>query len=109
MNTMTKQTITYVVQHAKELQSGQVLYVPVAAVTIMEDADEHPREHLDRVFELTNHIEHPWWENEGVRMLRTSILSTRSTSVGDRITCDIPEHDLHYQWEVKPAGFHEIS
>lgn len=37
---------------------------------------------IGRVFQLTNHIDRPWWENPEVRVcVRTS----RSTSVGDVI------------------------
>jgi hypothetical protein len=34
---------------------------------------------FEEVFYLTNHVDHPWWENEGV----TCIKQGRSTSVGD--------------------------
>lgn len=35
----------------------------------------------EEVFQLTNHINKPWWENEGVTLVKES----RSTSVGDII------------------------
>lgn len=35
--------------------------------------------HLEKVFELTNHIDKPWWENTEVKCHR----KRRSTSVGD--------------------------
>lgn len=58
----------------------------VATVDI-EDADKH------MVFELTNSINHGWWENEGVTAHTDSpafrehngVKGARSTSVGDRI------------------------
>lgn len=34
---------------------------------------------LGDVFYLTNHVDHAWWENEGV----TCVKQSRSTSVGD--------------------------
>lgn len=34
---------------------------------------------LDDVFQLTNHIDHDWWDNKGVTLIKQS----RSTSVGD--------------------------
>jgi hypothetical protein len=36
---------------------------------------------LDTIFQLTNHIDHSWTENDGVRVLTDHRL--RSTSVGD--------------------------
>lgn len=34
---------------------------------------------LEKAFELTNHIDCEWWDNEGVELVKKS----RSTSVGD--------------------------
>ena len=41
-------------------------------------------ESLGEVFEKTNHIDHPWHENEGV----TCVKRSRSTSVGDVVEFD---------------------
>jgi hypothetical protein len=41
-------------------------------------------ENLGEVFEKTNHIDHPWHENEGV----TCVKRSRSTSVGDVVEFD---------------------
>jgi len=38
-------------------------------------------DNLDKAFELTNHIDCEWWDNEGVELVKES----RSTSVGDVI------------------------
>ena len=39
---------------------------------------------LEDVFYLTNHVDHAWWENEGV----TCIKQSRSTSVGDVVVAE---------------------
>jgi len=39
---------------------------------------------LEDVFYLTNHVEHAWWENEGVDCVKES----RSTSVGDVVVTE---------------------
>lgn len=41
--------------------------------------DSYEIGNLEKVFELTNTIEHPWWNNKEVKVHR----KTRSTSVGD--------------------------
>lgn len=46
-------------------------YTPVAIVGT---------ESVETAFEKTNHIDEPWWNNEGVQRLGPE---TRSTSVGD--------------------------
>ena len=38
-------------------------------------------EHVEKVFELTNHIDSPWWDNDGVEVVGDN--HHRSTSVGD--------------------------
>lgn len=50
-------------------------YEPVARVKTKK---------LDEAFELTNSINCPWWENDGV----SAIKQTRSTSVGDVVEVD---------------------
>jgi len=39
---------------------------------------------LEDVFYLTNHVDHSWWENEGV----TAVKKGRSTSVGDVVVTE---------------------
>lgn len=39
---------------------------------------------LEDVFYLTNHVDHAWWENEGV----TCVKQSRSTSVGDVVVTE---------------------
>jgi hypothetical protein len=48
---------------------------------------------LDDAFRLTNTIDAPWWENEGVDR-GTLIGGARSTSVGDVIE-DVENHELY--------------
>ena len=38
-------------------------------------------EHVEKVFELTNHIDTQWWDNDGVEVVGDN--HHRSTSVGD--------------------------
>lgn len=38
----------------------------------------------DKAFELTNHIDCEWWENEGVELVKKS----RSTCIGDVVEID---------------------
>lgn len=53
-------------------------------------------QHLGEAFELTNTIDHPWWENEGVEVL----VRSRSTSVGDVIVD--PDGQRH---RCEPVGW----
>jgi hypothetical protein len=39
---------------------------------------------LEDVFYLTNHVEHAWWENPGVTLVKES----RSTSIGDVVVAE---------------------
>ncbi len=39
---------------------------------------------LDKAYELTNHINCPWWDNDGV----VTVKKSRSTSVGDVIVTE---------------------
>lgn len=39
---------------------------------------------FEDVFYLTNHVDHAWWENEGV----TCVKQSRSTSVGDVVVTE---------------------
>lgn len=55
---------------------------------------------LEEVFELTNHIHHPWWENKKVKCIKQS----RSTSVGDIV---ITPGGQHYKCEA--VGWKEIN
>jgi hypothetical protein len=57
------------------LEGGVELRFPLdyECVAMVESDD------LDEVFQLTNTIDRPWWENEGVEVRK----QTRSTSVGD--------------------------
>lgn len=69
----------YTVYHAKNPNFGMGDKQPFndkhfSKVAIVEAVD------LDEVFELTNHIDKPWWVNKGIIWYQTG---SRSTSVGD--------------------------
>ena len=55
---------------------------------------------LNKVFELTNHIDHDWTENSEVNLI--SNRTPRSTSVGDVIVVE----DKHFL--VEPVGWKEV-
>jgi hypothetical protein len=57
---------------------------------------------LEQVFTLTNHIDHPWTDNQEVVWLATSRI--RSTSVGDVIVSS----ESGQAWLVMPVGLHEL-
>jgi hypothetical protein len=57
---------------------------------------------LDRAFERTNHIDHSWTENPGVRVINKNG-AVRSTSVGDVMI------DGDKCYVVESAGFRELS
>lgn len=59
---------------------------------------------LNKVFELTNHIDHDWTENPGVTAIDPQARH-RSTSVGDLI-CDITNSKA---WVVAAVGFVEAD
>jgi len=57
---------------------------------------------LDGVFSLTNHIDRPWWNNDGVT-LAVSGKKYRSTSVGDVI---MDGEEVH---RVAGIGFERVE
>ena len=59
---------------------------------------------LDRVFALTNHIDHPWTDNPEV-VWHAIVAPLRSTSVGDVI---VSRHS-GTAWLVMPFGLQELS
>ena len=61
---------------------------------------------LDLAFQLTNHIDKPWWENEGVIAVPGE---HRSTSVGDFINLLDPENDVEIFYQIASFGFTEID
>ena len=75
---------TMTVWHAKEPTWGDVPPVWNAEhftmVAIVAPSESGESRELDDAFQLTNHIDHPWWENEGVTRVGEEC---RSTSVGD--------------------------
>ena len=54
-------------------------YVIVALVEVVEGEEAD----ANTAFELTNHIDHPWWENDFVTLVGEP--THRSTSVGDAV------------------------
>lgn len=57
-------------------------------------------ERMGHIFELTNHIDRPWWENEGISLVKES----RSTSVGDLV-----ENERGFLFMVASVGFIEVQ
>jgi hypothetical protein len=57
---------------------------------------------MDRAYELTNHIDKPWWDNAGVKLVGEP--KQRSTSVGDLIYVDGGKRTFF----VDSFGFTEI-
>jgi len=55
---------------------------------------------LGTVFEKTNHIDHEWWDNDGVERIGPP---TRSTSVGDVVVLDGVAH------RCEPCGWSVIG
>ena len=76
-------------------------YKQVATVTLRL-ADENVQRSLDDAYELTNHINHSWSENVGVK---AEPGPQRSTSVGDVIQDDATGH----VYLVSMFGFTEIN
>jgi len=73
---------------------------------------------LNRAFDLTNHIDKPWWENEGVE--RTRFYGFRSTSVGDFLVkvktanealeaVRKGESAFNEVWEVANFGYNKVE
>jgi len=54
-------------------------FTVVAMVEVPDGQEPDP----DLAFQLTNHIDKPWWENEGVTLVGAP--RHRSTSVGDLV------------------------
>jgi len=75
-------------------------YTKAATVTLRL-ADENVQRSLDDVYELTNHINHSWTENVGVK---AEPGPQRSTSVGDVIQDEATGH----VYLVSMFGFTEI-
>lgn len=60
---------------------------------------------LDVVFHHTNHIDHSWWENDGVELIKES----RSTSVGDLIIEVDGFGGVCGAWLVSGVGFKKVG
>jgi hypothetical protein len=62
---------------------------------LVAEVDTHK---LDQAYFLTNTIDTPWWENEGVKFLGSpdhGMKGCRSTSVGDVMERDGAFHAVH--------------
>lgn len=68
-------------------------FVPVAKVEVGSKGEGRA---LGIAFERTNHIDEPWWENDGVERIGPE---TRSTSVGDVVVLD------GQAWACRSAGW----
>ena len=68
-------------------------------------------ETLDQVYQMSNHIDGNWTENEGVELLadmfktKEGVVMVRSTSVGDVIYC----HEMRKAYQVAGCGFTNID
>jgi hypothetical protein len=56
---------------------------------------------LEKVFELTNHIDSPWWDNDGVEVVGDN--HHRSTSVGDIVVTN------EGTFRCENMGWHELE
>jgi hypothetical protein len=88
-----------VVYHDKKPSFG-VLEEPRTWPDDYDVAGEVDTDNLDEVYELTNTITGPWWENAGVKNAKP----TRSTSVGDIV---VTSKDVVFL--VLPVGWQEIG
>lgn len=90
------------VYHKKELMYR---YTEADAMTVFDPdlyewvADVHT-DRMGMVFQLTNHIDTEWWENDEVKIFKQS----RSTSIGD-VVYDV-EADIYHL--CMPMGWKEL-
>lgn len=99
------------VYHSKEMQFGheqvarislRTIHEEFDAVAIIEGDEAASEDALEDAFELTNHIDRPWWENEGVRLCKES----RSTSVGDLVVIERGEREEF--WRCERVGWKRL-
>lgn len=96
---------TFVEGQAINLLGNDSEYRPVAtydAVGPMHDA-----ELLEKVFELTNHIHGPWWNNTDVVKCNRNI-NERSTSVGDVVVIEFDDGS-EATYGCAPIGWVKIT
>ena len=74
-------------------------HVHVANVEVADGLETVPA--LEEAYRLTNHIDCPWWENEGVMKVIDG--NARSTSVGDRIKMN------GQTWQVDMIDWKEVE
>lgn len=87
----------YHVWHKKS-EGGFAGFEMVATVTLKDNDRPDVEVDLEKVFELTNHIDGDWTLNKGVVTGKTSV---RSTSVGDLVYC-VAKKSI---WQVMPKGY----
>jgi hypothetical protein len=63
----------------------------------------HPDQNLEKVFELTNHIDHDWRDNPGVKVIGVIGGRHRSTSINDVVEVN------GKCWICDTVGWKEIS
>jgi len=107
-----KATVYHVVNYHEFLQKGGTFNAEVADGMELEAVAEveinpfenDPEAILNQVYKDTNHIDCPWWENDGVKALRGD---ARSTSIGDVIEVEgfSPYPSFH---RVAPFGFDRL-
>jgi hypothetical protein len=93
---------TFFVHHARENEFTGVSEKHELAGVVLLPTEGDSLMQLDRVFELTNHIDRPWWTNPGVT--KVAAHPERSTSVGDIIQCEDGR-----RWRVEREGFLLLS
>jgi len=91
------------VQHHSFGDSGEC----VAIVSF--DYDIRLKPALDMAYFLTQTIDHPWWNNENVKMVGSAKLAggCRSTSIGDRIEIEMDDGTTEL-YGVDYIGFSRI-
>ena len=87
------------VYHAKEPNFGMGKHPPFDQ-DHYEKVAELKALSPEGAFEMTNHIDKPWWENKGVLRHKDK---ARSTSVGDVIVCEDGR-----KWRVEMVGMSEM-
>ena len=92
--------MTVEVWHATENRFSEDAtgHVQVAIVELPDDMKSIDA--LEKAFQLTNHIDVPWWDNEEVT--RTTQKDCRSTSTGDIVRIGTKS------WRVLGIGWEEI-
>lgn len=92
------------VYHTKNWELNSKLHFDIEGYTPNKDDYELVAlvtcDELGMTFQLTNHIDYDWWENEGVELIKES----RSTSVGD-----VVEDEKGQVWVCASVGWEKVE